>query len=523
MADQNLSFSIRLDSSGFQSGISSATRSLTAFRIALANALVSKGFSLLQRAAGQFASAFSSSLNLGSELTHLSAETGAAVSDLVVLRQAFQDCGVPAGTLSSALAMMNKSLSGVSETGQRTDRTFASLGLDIGKLRQMSPADAFEAIGRAIGSLGSSADRSAAAVALFGRSGSSLNRLFANPEAIKQARDAIGSMPSIMGSLSGSAESVQTAFGRIKTNIDGGIMGALTGILPVLDEIAEKVASIDFSKIGLKVGLYIKQLWEGGFSGLSEKLAVIGKAIWVTLREAVTWSFKPIFMADTWKALGLILSGVFIEAGGQLLKLASAFASLIGAGVLTAVDALRNELAKIPMFSGLAPAENKTFKQRYNEAMRQNSTLYQPGIDMGKDLMAEGISINARIRNENLLGFANAVMDSPEMQNLLDMFKTMNDNVESAFQGIQGESTTSGNTNSGSTFEKAAGKKASGTTSAASGPDADRWARIGAFAGNGAQAEALNLQRGSYSALKAIQTLAGRIHERMNLTSAAAL
>lgn len=44
----------------------------------------------------------------------------------------------------------------------------------------------------------------------------------------------------------------------------------------------------------------------------------------------------------------------------------------------------------------------------------------------------------------------------------------------------------------------------------------DQWARIGAFAGNGAQAESLNIQRGSYDALKAIRDTSARIRSSLN-------
>lgn len=48
----------------------------------------------------------------------------------------------------------------------------------------------------------------------------------------------------------------------------------------------------------------------------------------------------------------------------------------------------------------------------------------------------------------------------------------------------------------------------------------DPWARIGAFAGNGVQSEAVNLQRSSLTALKALQSYAARIAERMNRNAA---
>ena len=52
------------------------------------------------------------------------------------------------------------------------------------------------------------------------------------------------------------------------------------------------------------------------------------------------------------------------------------------------------------------------------------------------------------------------------------------------------------------------GEKASGSSPTIS---SDQWARIGAFAGNGAQSETLRLQRGSYDALAAIKIAAERI------------
>lgn len=47
----------------------------------------------------------------------------------------------------------------------------------------------------------------------------------------------------------------------------------------------------------------------------------------------------------------------------------------------------------------------------------------------------------------------------------------------------------------------------------------DRWGRIGAFAGGGSQAESLNIQKGSYDALKAIRIMCDRIHRSMRYQS----
>lgn len=509
MADQSLSYAIRLDTSGFSAGIRQAMGSLSAFRIGLANALVSKGFSLLQQAASRFASAFRSSIDLGSELTHLSAETGASVSSLLVLRQTFQDCGVPAGSLSTSIAMMSKALSGVSESGQRTDGVFAKLGLDIGELRKMTPADAFEAIGRAIGSLGSTADRSAASVAIFGRSGAALNRVFSNPQAIRQARDSLGSMPAIMTSLAGTAESWQTSLGRIQTQIQGAVMGSMSSLLPVLDKIGQKMSSLDLTKLGVKIGAYLRQLWEDGLTGLFNQLAarcnIIGVAVW----EAVKMAFAPLFEAGTWKSLGLLVGGALLEAAGMLSKAFAACIALLTAGIEKAIDYLKEGLNYIPGID--LETSGKTFSQHYDDAMKAGSWTYQPALDMAADLMDRGMASVAEAWSGAFDGWGDAVLNSAGAKFLADWDKQVEAKVDGTLQKAQLAEKTAENASQAAAEEDAGLASTPGKAArATSQPSADQWARIGAFAGNGAQAEALNLQRSSLSALNIIKSAALR-------------
>ena len=49
----------------------------------------------------------------------------------------------------------------------------------------------------------------------------------------------------------------------------------------------------------------------------------------------------------------------------------------------------------------------------------------------------------------------------------------------------------------------------------------DQWQRIGAFAGGGIQTDALNIQRSSLTALKALQSYTSKIADRMNRAAAA--
>ena len=193
---------------------------------------------------------FSKAFDLGEELTHLSAETGETAGNLLVMKQAFEDVGLASGEMQNALRYMRRSLTGISDMGQRTDEVFAALGVNIASLRGQDAVSQFQAIGRALGGLATQEDRVNAAMTIFGRSGSGMLRIFANPQAFEQAAAALGSMPEIMDKYSAKMEAIRTGWGRIRTSIVGAFAGALGPALPLLDKITQKINSIDFAKIG---------------------------------------------------------------------------------------------------------------------------------------------------------------------------------------------------------------------------------------------------------------------------------
>ena len=80
--------------------------------------------------------AFKQALDVGGQLNDLSANTGVAVGDLVVLQQEFANAGKSAEDIGPVFGKMAKSLQGGS-----TDETIKKLGINLDELKKKTPAE----------------------------------------------------------------------------------------------------------------------------------------------------------------------------------------------------------------------------------------------------------------------------------------------------------------------------------------------------------------------------------------------
>ena len=94
--------------------------------------LVSAGFEHMREA-----------FEVGDKLSDLSANTGVAVADLVVLQQEFANAGKSADDLGPAFAKMAKSVH-----GDAAAETIEKLGFNLDTLKRKTPAEQFRALGR---------------------------------------------------------------------------------------------------------------------------------------------------------------------------------------------------------------------------------------------------------------------------------------------------------------------------------------------------------------------------------------
>lgn len=267
---------LRLDAAGFTTPLGIATM----------------GVQALLRMAGEMAAELAAAFDTGGMLSDLAAQTGEAAGELMVMRQAFQDTGLGAESMAQTLAIMRRSLGGISETGEPTVKMFEQLGLDIGKLQGMGAREQLEAIGAAVNGLRTPAEQSAAAMTIFGRSGARMLTLLKDPAAMGVAAKSLGALPGLMDRNAAAFDTVSDRMGRIKEKGNGLWAGIAEGLLPLADSITQTMDGIDLTGLGQKIGATIGTVAEGFKVAADYWREVFGVAI--------DWWGDKIAVAMTW-------------------------------------------------------------------------------------------------------------------------------------------------------------------------------------------------------------------------------
>lgn len=104
----------------------------------------------------------------GATLYYLSKRTNIGIGQLYGLEEGSKAVGLNAEAPIGMTLRLQRALSGVSEEGERTDNTFAALGLNMRQLRALSPDQQFLKVAEALAKV-NAAQRSGYASNLFGR------------------------------------------------------------------------------------------------------------------------------------------------------------------------------------------------------------------------------------------------------------------------------------------------------------------------------------------------------------------
>lgn len=130
---------------------------------------------------------------VGDKLNDLSANTGVAVAELVVLQQEIINGGKSAEDIAPVFAKMAKSIH-----GEAAGDTIQRLGFDLDDLKHKTPAEPFRALGAAINNVKDPSQRAAMAKEDFGRCGAELLSVFTS-NGFDDAAQQLGAQAQILG------------------------------------------------------------------------------------------------------------------------------------------------------------------------------------------------------------------------------------------------------------------------------------------------------------------------------------
>lgn len=249
MADVTVTLGAR--DTGLQAALTRAQGAANAFKATFAN--MAAPLAALGGLAAGFA-AVKASLDMGGRLSDISAQTGIAVADLMLLEQAFKNNGLAADQVGPSVNRLQRAIVEAGQGSTASAEIFSRLGLSLSQLESQSPAEQFKTVAAAIQSLQSPAARTAAAMEIFGRSGGKLLTLFADTSAFDKAATQVGGLASVMDANATRFDSISdslAAAGLKGQQLSASFTAALA---PALERIAAALDQTDLTGLGQSLG-----------------------------------------------------------------------------------------------------------------------------------------------------------------------------------------------------------------------------------------------------------------------------
>lgn len=120
------------------------------------------------------AAGFDALIKKAGDFQDMAEKTGDTAQNIASLAVAAGTAGASMDSIVSASAKLTKGLTGVDDESKAAGAAIAALGLNLGDFKNLKPADQLEAVAKALAGFEDGAQKSAVAMALFGKSGAEL-------------------------------------------------------------------------------------------------------------------------------------------------------------------------------------------------------------------------------------------------------------------------------------------------------------------------------------------------------------
>ena len=213
-------------------------------------------------------------LDLGGELSDLSAAMGLSASQVLTLRQAFQNAGMGGNQFESAIGRMQQALGGVNEEGKSTEAALARLGLTAGDLAGLSADQQLQRLSAAFNTLTDASTRTRTARELFGRSGSKMLVLLSDANAMRTAADQVGALGAVMDENAGRFDNLGDAIEALNVKSQQLWAGITSQLAPAIEGMVETASRTDFTGLGIGLGRAYEQAmnFANGLDAIYQKI-----------------------------------------------------------------------------------------------------------------------------------------------------------------------------------------------------------------------------------------------------------
>lgn len=345
------------------------------------------------------AASFGKAIDMGGQLADLSAQTGVAAGELLVLQRAFDNTGAGAEKVSPAIAKMSSSIvDAMSGTGAAA-KAFDQLGLSAEALINLPAEQQFQKIGNALANVSNETERSALASDVFGgKLGKDLLPLMTNFSGeTRTATQQLGSMVGVMNENSDAFDSIgdgiKVAQGKL-TEFAAGLMSVMA---PAIEAVVTALTRIDAAQIGKDLGSAFVGAGEAmkGFQSAIDAFEAgnIGLALQsifesVKLQAMETGNSIINIFTAAFQTAGDVLGEIFSANGATFMLLRSSFDFVAGYAKDKIAGAMSEMFASMgPAFAGISAS-----LKQHSEAGALAAELALQRIPIAAELSGEQIS-----------------------------------------------------------------------------------------------------------------------------------
>ncbi len=342
------------------------------------------------------AASFGNALDLGGQLSDLSAQTGVAAGELLVLQRAFDNTGAGAEKVSPAIAKMSSSIVDATSGAGAASKAFDQLGLSAAELINLPAEQQFQKIGNALAGIANETQRSALASDLFGgKLGKDLLPLMTNFSGeTRTATQQLGSMVDVMNENSAAFDSIgdgiKVAQGKL-TEFAAGLMSVMA---PAIEAVVTALTRIDAAQIGKDLG--------SAFVGAGEAMKGFQSAVDAFQAGNISLALKSIFesvklqaietgnsivniFSSAFNTAGEVIRALFSQDSATMKFIDSAFFIAGQKAAMAFASAMLSVLPNMKMFDGVR--ENLEFNlEKMDQAQYNNFRKFK---QYGTDAAAE--------------------------------------------------------------------------------------------------------------------------------------
>jgi hypothetical protein len=349
-----------------------------------AGAGLAVGFGAIKAAMGAITGTvdtFKDALDLGGTMKDLSERTGETAGNLLLLRRAFDNSGVGADKVGTSINKLQKFMDDAAQGSEKNNKVLSRLGLTMADMAGKTPTEQMALLADKFKGVTDDGERSALAMAVFGKAGGQLLPLLADFSGeLKTAQDQLGNMPGVMDRSAGAFDNISDNINVAKGKFLEFAAGLLESLAPALELATDLMTRFDAAGAGMKLGEILTGA-SNAMGGFTDALSAI-KLGEFELAFKIAFESIKLQAADSINSIAANVMAAVQAAGAFIL---TAFGP--GSGIYTIISAQFDILASrfsksiLESVKTVAKALTTIFDNPIVDAMRAINPLLDVGLN----------------------------------------------------------------------------------------------------------------------------------------------